>query len=232
METKERIIVALDGISEVEAMNLASDLKGRVWGFKVNDLFTRAGPDIIKWLKIYGNIFLDLKFHDIPSTVANHAKRIAAIQGIKIFSVHASGGLKMMKKAVENKGNCEVFAVTILDSLSAKNCQFIYGKSFGEKIPQLAREANIAGVDGIICPARILESLNSTLGLQNLKKIAVGIRPTWAPKDEHIYPVSPSVTFKAGAHKLVIGRPITRPPPEIGSPINALERIIEEIETQ
>jgi len=229
MEISEKIIVALDNMNEVQAIDLAEKLEGLVWGFKINDLFVSAGPEIIQELNPFGEICLDLKFHDIRTTVANYAKKIARMSGVKMFTIHASGGLEMMKEAVKNKENCDVFAVVVLDSLTSEDCRRIYGTGFREKFIQLAREAKEARVDGIICPGGLLETLNSIPDLKGLRKIAVGIRSLWALNDEHIYPVTPEVAIKAGAYKLIIGRPITNPTPEIGGPVNAVKRIAGEL---
>ncbi|KPJ57272.1 hypothetical protein AMJ49_01565 [Parcubacteria bacterium DG_74_2] len=230
MEAKDRIIVALDNMDETQAIDLAEKLEGLIWGFKINDLFVSAGPEIIYELYPFGEVFLDLKFHDIPATVANHAKKVSAIRGLKIFNVHALGGLEMMKEAVKNKGNCEAFAVTILTSMLNEDCQRLYGMGVVRKVLQLTREAKEAGVDGIICSAQELEFLNKKEDLKDLKKITPGIRPLWAAKLDQKRVATPAGAIEAGAYKLVIGRPITRPPPEIGNPVEATRRIIEEIE--
>jgi orotidine-5'-phosphate decarboxylase len=230
LKASEKIIVALDGMETADAIVLAQQLKGYVWGFKINDLFINAGPEVVSRLKEFGEVFLDLKFHDIPATVANYAKKVAGIPGVKIFNVHASGGAEMIKEAVKNKGNCEVFAVTILTSLSNEDCQRIYGIPLKEKVIQLAREAKEAGVEGIVCSATDLEFLNKEPDLKDLKKITPGIRPNWAVKGDQKRITTPAGAIEAGAYKLVIGRPITKPPPEIGTPVEAAKKIAEEIE--
>jgi orotidine-5'-phosphate decarboxylase len=233
-KASEKIIVALDDMEEREAISLVAQLEGLIWGVKINDLFLTAGPGIIEHFSSFGEkgipVFLDLKFHDIPATVANYAKKVAKIQGVKIFNVHASGGIEMMKEAVKNKGNCEVFAVTILTSLSNEDCRRIYGMPLKEKVIQLAREAKEAGVDGIICSATDLEFLNKEPDLKDLKKITPGIRPNWAVKGDQKRIATPAGAIEAGAYKLVIGRPITKPPTGIGTPVEAAKRILKEIE--
>lgn len=198
-------------------------------GFKVNDLFVSEGPAIIERLSEYGNVFYDPKFFDIQNTVANYTKKVAAIKGVKIFNVHALGGMNIMKEAVKNKGKCKVFAVTILTDKTDEDCRRLYGMSLKEKIIQLAREAKEAGVDGIICSAEDLEFINKEKDLRCLKKIVAGIRPKWAAKNDQERITTPGDAVKAGVYKEVIGRPISKPPPEIGSSMQAAEMIAAEI---
>ena len=232
METhaKDFIIVALDGMSAAEAIEIASKLSGKVWGSKVNDLFVSEGPVIIEHLAEFGSVFYDPKFFDIKNTMANYAKKVAVMKGVRIFNVHALGGLKMMQEAVKYKGDCEVFAVTILTDKTDEECQKLYGMPIKEKILQLAREAKEAGVDGIICSAEDLEFINKEADLKDLKKIVAGIRPRWAAKNDQERITTPGDAVKAGVYKMVIGRPIIQPPPEIGGPAEAAQKIAEEIE--
>jgi len=231
MKTKAEnfVIVALDAMTAAEAIEIASQLKGKVWGFKVNDLFVSEGPAIIERLSEYGNVFYDPKFFDIKNTVANYAKKAATIKGVKIFNVHALGGIDMMKEAVKNKGHCKVFAVTILTDKTNEECQKLYGMPLKEKIIQLARDAKEAGVDGIICSAEDLEFINKEADLKNLKKIVAGIRPRWAAKNDQERITTPGDAVKAGVYRMVIGRPVTKPPSEIGGSMQAAEKIAEEI---
>lgn len=223
------IIVALDGMTAAEAIELASQLKGKVWGFKVNDLFVSEGPVIIERLSEYGNVFYDPKFFDIKNTVANYAKKAAAIKGVKIFNVHALGGVEMMKEAVKNKSKCKVFAVTILTDKTEEECQRLYGMPLKAKIIQLTRDAKEAGVDGIICSAEDLEFVNKDVDLKNLKKIVAGIRPRWAAKNDQERITTPYAAVKAGVYRMVIGRPIIKPPLEVGNSVRAAENIASEI---
>lgn len=228
-KAEDFIIVALDAMTVAEAIEIASQLKGRVWGFKVNDLFVSEGPVIIERLSEFGNVFYDPKFFDIKNTVANYAKKAAAIKGVGIFNVHALGGVEMMKEAVKNKGSCKVFAVTILTDKTDEECRRLYGMPLKEKILQLARDAKEAGVDGIICSAEDLEFINKEADLRSLRKIVAGIRPRWAAKNDQERITTPGDAVKAGVYKMVIGRPISKPPTEIGGSIQAAERIGAEI---
>ncbi len=111
-----KIIVALDGMTPKEALIIAKTLKSKVWGYKINDL-VYSDENIISRLKRYGKIFVDVKLHDIPNTVANTINRISK-RNVDFITIHASGGISMMKKAVENKGNSKIIAVKLLRLLS------------------------------------------------------------------------------------------------------------------
>lgn len=224
---KDRIIINLDNLNKNEALNLARKLQGRVWGFKINHLFFKS-PDIVWPLADYGKLFLDFKFHDIPSTVANYVRDIKELSP-DIFTVHASGGKRMMKVAVEGKGNdCQVFAVTILSSFTEEDCQRIYGMPIKDKVIQLALESKESEVDGIVCGGLDLPFLNEIPDLKTFRKIVQGVRPFWAPKDDQERIVTPVEALRLGAYKIGIGRAVTKPPPNIGDSLEAFNRIMEE----
>jgi len=225
---EDRIVVNLDGLDKNEALSLARKLHGRVWGFKINHLFFKS-PDI-PWLLVdYGKLFLDFKFYDIPSTVANYVRDIRRLSP-DIFTVHASGGKRMMEMALEVKENdCQVFAVTILSSFTKEECQRIYGMPIKNKVIQLAIDSRESGLDGIVCAGSDLSFLNEIPELRSLKKIVQGVRPFWAPKDDQERIIPPVKALRLGAYKIGIGRAITRPPPNIGGQLEAFNRIMDEI---
>lgn len=204
-----KIIVALDGISEKKAIEIAKRLKGLVWGFKVNDLLFES-PGIIKRLKRFGKVFADAKLHDIPSTVANSVSRLSRA-GADLITVHASGGIEMMKAAKKNAGRSKIIAVTVLTSLKDTN-----------NFARLIKDIKAAGVDGIVCSAHELKLLKKEKSL----KIVPGIRPSWHKiKDDQSRVATPLEAVNLGADLLVIGRPITKS----NAPRKALERIKLEI---
>ncbi|MDO8495081.1 MAG: orotidine-5'-phosphate decarboxylase [bacterium] len=204
------IIVALDGMTKKEALKMAQELKGLVWGFKVNDLLFE-GVEIIKKLKKFGKVFADAKLHDIPNTVANSVARLSKAEA-DLITVHASGGVEMMRAAKKVAGKSKLIAVTVLTSQKS-------GKSVG----QLAKDAQKAGVDGVVCSA---DELKKVKKLKNLIKVVPGIRPEWyKSKDDQQRIASPRQALENGADFLVIGRPITQSP----SPLAALKKILAEV---
>lgn len=190
-----KVIVALDGISEKEALRIAKLLKGKVWGFKVNDLLF-ANPGIIGKLKKFGKVFADAKLYDIPNTVANGIRRLSAA-GADMITVHASGGIEMMRAAKKNAGRSKILAVTVLTSFQGNQ---------KKEVLRMVKEAAVAGVDGVVCSGHELKYLAKF----SLLKIVPGIRPKgYNRKDDQKRTVTPEEAIKFGADYLVIGRPIT-----------------------
>ncbi len=191
---KGNIIVALDGVSANKALRIARLLKGLVWGFKVNDLLFQDFK-IIKKLKRYGRVFVDVKLYDIPNTVQNSVTRLSGA-GADIITIHASGGIEMMKAAKIVAGKAKIIAVMFLTSFEK-----ISKKNFSNLINDIER----AGVDGLVCSAHELKYLKNT----KLLKIVPGIRPQWYQKqDDQKRTMAPKAALVAGADFLVIGRPI------------------------
>ena len=231
VQPHERIIVALDVDSLDKAKSLVEDLAPYVGYFKVGlELLTAVGaPQVIEFVhSLGGQVFYDGKFDDIPNTVGGAAKAVARLN-VKMFNVHASAGVEAMMAAVANKGQSLVLAVTVLTSLEENNAHLIFGGPSKAKVLQLAREAKLAGCDGVICSPQELELLGKQEELGNLLKITPGVRPEWAVAGDQKRIMTPVEAIKAGATALVIGRPITKPPAEIGTPVDAAKRIAEEI---
>jgi orotidine-5'-phosphate decarboxylase len=228
---KDRIIVALDVDSLDKARFLVEHLAPHVGCFKVGlELLTAVGaPQAVEFIhSLGGRVFLDGKFNDIPNTVAGAAKAAAKL-GVKMLNVHASAGIEAMRAAVDNKGQSLVLAVTVLTSLGEDDVCHIFGSPIEDKVLQLARDAMIAGCDGIICSPQELKFLGEQRELDGLLKVTPGVRPLWAAAGDQKRIMTPGEAIKAGATALVIGRPITKPPPEIGSPADAAQKIVEEI---
>lgn len=246
METnKKRIIVALDVDSLDGAKSFVEKLIEHVGFFKIGlQLMTAVGaPQIVEWFKKnnFGDgsqIFLDGKFNDIPNTVVG-ASKAAAKLGVGMFNVHASSGIEAMRAAVkateehktfpESKGPI-VLAVTVLTSLDEENVHLIFGAPSKAKVIQFARNAVTAGMHGVICSPKELEILGKQQEFRDLLKVTPGIRPEWAVAGDQKRIMTPGDAIKAGADYLVIGRPITKPPTEIGNSTDAAQRIVEEIE--
>lgn len=247
MEPKDRIIVALDVDSPEEALSLVRDLSPYVGLFKIGLQFINAmlalmiAPkaetsafSAVRTIRelfelLNGKIFWDGKFLDIPNTVAGASKEVGRI-GVNMFNVHASGGINMMRAAVKNKApGQKVLAVTVLTSFSKDNAHLTFGAPSGAKVIEFARWALIAGVDGLICSPQELEVLGGQKELDDLLRVTPGIRPAWAAKGDQSRIMTPADAVKAGADHLVIGRPIRKPPEEIGGSVEAAKKIADEI---
>lgn len=224
------IIVALDFASAKEALNLTQQLDPKKCRVKVGkELFTRAGPEILSSLHQQGfEVFLDLKFHDIPNTCAQ-AVVAAADQGVWLVNLHASGGLAMMQEAknrlVAQNLTTQLVAVTVLTSMQqAELAQLGVAGSIEEQVIRLASLAKEAGLDGVVCSALEAEVLTQQLG-KDFLKVTPGIRPATASLDDQHRVMTPAQALAAGSTHLVIGRPIT----QAENPLQALEDIIASI---
>lgn len=228
--TEPRLIVALDYPAAAPALALAERLDPRLTRLKVGkELFVAAGPELVRSLTTRGfQVFLDLKFHDIPNTVAA-ACRAAARLGVWMLNVHASGGLKMMqaaRAALEGlPTRPRLIAVTVLTSLErADLVQVGLDLEPEEQVLRLARLAAAAGLDGVVCSAHEAPLLKRELGSHFLL-VTPGVRPASSAMDDQQRVLTPAQALRAGADYLVVGRPITQAP----DPIAALQRIHDEI---
>lgn len=220
------IIVALDVASEAQALSLADQLDPKLCRVKVGkELFTRCGPPILKHLHQRGfEVFLDLKFHDIPNTCAQ-AVLAAADQGVWMVNVHASGGLQMMAAArevlVKNKLPTQLIAVTVLTSMSAEDlAETGVSRSLEDQVLHLAGLAQKAGLQGVVCSAREAAMLTTKLGKAFLK-VTPGIRLPSNDVGDQQRIMTPEAALQAGSTHLVIGRPIT----QAADPGQALQEI-------
>lgn len=182
--------------------------------------------------------FLDVKLADIPNTVEKAVKAIARLK-VKMFNIHASAGEQVVKAAAANKGSSLLFGVTVLTSISDTECLSIFGVSAQVKVLQFASMLIDNGADGIICAPKEGLSLRRSGFFDKLIIACPNIRPEWAATKEERERVkddqnvdrqmTPGEAVKAGIDMLVIGRPITKPPVEIGGPVEAAKKIAEEI---
>lgn len=216
LEPRDRLIVALDVASLGEAATLLDRLEGVVSTFKVgSQLFTAAGPSAVELVrKRGGRVFLDLKYHDIPATVAG-AVRAAARLGVTLLTVHASGGSEMLRAAAdaarEVKGERpQVLAVTVLTSLGRAALQRELGVAMAVEghVIHLATLAREAGCDGVVASPQEVRRLRLALG-PVATIVTPGIRPTSAARDDQVRTATPRAACEAGADYLVVGRPIT-----------------------
>jgi orotidine-5'-phosphate decarboxylase len=173
-------------------------------------------------------IFFDGKFSDIPNTVLK-ASEVVAKENVKMFNVHTNCGIESLKAANKVKHNSILLGVTVLTSIQESECQSLYGKSIETKVTELASLALEAGLDGIVCSPSDLAFLNKNNSLKKLLKVTPGIRPLWAQANDQKRTLTPKEAFELGADYLVIGRPLTNPPAEIGSSVKAAEKILKDL---
>jgi orotidine-5'-phosphate decarboxylase len=227
MLPKDRIIVALDVPGIIEAKALVAELAPHVGYFKVGlELITAIGaPAAVALVKAAGGrVMVDAKFNDIPNTMAGAARSAAAL-GIDIFTVHASAGRSAVAAAVKAAPACVVAGVTVLTSMSEADCFDVFGCPVEDKVAEFEADLRHAGAGAIVCSPKDLPALS----FRELTRITPGIRPTWAPSGDQKRAMTPLEAVRTGADLLVIGRPITAPPPGVGGPAEAAKRIADEI---
>ncbi|MEP6782430.1 MAG: orotidine-5'-phosphate decarboxylase [Acidobacteriota bacterium] len=217
------ILVALDVESAGRAVELADLLRGSVGGFKIGkQLFTAAGPAMVRELTSRGDrVFLDLKFHDIPNTVAG-AVQSAVATGAWMVNVHASGGAAMMAAAAESARKTAaslgqtrplVIAVTVLTSMSEKTLAEIgIARPMLDQVVHLAKLAQDSGLDGVVASPQEVKAIRAACG-SDFQIVTPGIRPAdQQGKDDQARTMTPAEAMAAGSSYLVIGRPITAAP--------------------
>lgn len=232
MKTTSPIIVALDFPSAESALHLARQLSPDQCRLKVGkELFTLAGPHLVSQLQDLGfDVFLDLKFHDIPNTVAA-AVDAAARLGVWMVNVHATGGKKMMlaaRNALEKHHQPPLLiAVTMLTSLSDEDMLEIgYMAGAQTMVENLASLAKTCGLDGVVCSAQEATTLRQAIGSE-FTLVTPGIRLPNAEQDDQTRILTPEAAMSAGSNYLVIGRPITR----ADDPAEALAHILSRLAT-
>ncbi len=227
-----KIIVPLDVNRLEQAEALLQELSPEIHCFKIGlELLTAVGaPRAVEMIhRAGGEVFLDGKFCDIPNTVRGAARAASQLK-VKMFNVHANCGFEAMEAAAKVKGDSLLLAVTVLTSLGDEDCTQTFGAPVSERVIAFAQMAAQAGADGLICSPADLPLLAEKAELKNLRKVTPGVRPEWAQSGDQKRFLTPYQAIRAGATELVIGRPITSPPPSIGSPQEAVRRISQEIE--
>ncbi|HZB87843.1 MAG TPA: orotidine-5'-phosphate decarboxylase [Terracidiphilus sp.] len=227
---RERLIVALDAPTAADALALVDRLEGTCRWFKVGlELYTAAGPAILEPIISRGHaVFLDLKFHDIPNTVAG-AVRSAAALGARMLTLHAGGGPSMLaaaREAIEGIANPpHLLAVTVLTSMDAAQCAAVgLPRSPAEQVTLLAEMGLAAGVRGFVCSPQEVATLRQLTGPDGVLVIP-GIRPAGADPGDQKRIATPAAALRAGASYLVVGRPIT----QAADPAAAAEAILTEM---
>ncbi len=228
----DRVFVALDTPDAGRALSLARRLDGLVGGVKLGKaFFTANGPEGVKRIAAAGlPVFLDLKFHDIPDTVAD-AVRAALPLAPVMLTVHAAGGAEMMAAAAEAAGEAGadrplVLGVTVLTSLGAEDLAATgLAGPVPDQVMRLARLAQTSGLDGVVCSAREVAALRAECGA-GFTLVVPGIRPAGAAAGDQKRTATPAEAIAAGADYLIIGRPVTG----ADDPAQAARAIIDEIE--
>lgn len=232
-EARGKIIFALDVDTREAAQAWVTTLAGKIGMFKVGkQLFTAYGPDIVRMIEASGTgVFLDLKYHDIPNTVAM-ASREAARLGVTLFNVHALGGYDMMARTAEmlrtefpRGDRSKVLAVTILTSSSEETLRGVgIDRPVEEMVVRLATLAKRAGIDGVVASPREVPLIRAACGPEFLI-VTPGVRPSFAATDDQKRIMTPAEAIGAGADYLVIGRPISA----AAEPLQAVEAIVDEM---
>jgi orotidine-5'-phosphate decarboxylase len=229
-----KIIIALDVAAREEALSLVDQIEGGLV-YKIGmELFTAEGPSLLEAIARRGKkAFLDLKYHDIPNTVAG-AVRSATRHGVFMLTLHASGGKEMMAKAADGalveaekagKAKPLLLGVTVLTSLKDRELQEVgCASAVGEQVLRLAGLAVSAGLDGIVCSPHEIEIIRREFGREFLI-VTPGIRPAWAAAQDQKRIMTPAEALGLGADYLVIGRPVTAAP----SPMEAFRRIVNDL---
>ncbi len=235
MKPRERLIFALDVEHFGEAQRLVGLLRGHIGLFKVGkQIFTHAGPKVVDMIRRKGeHVFLDLKFHDIPNTVAKASEEAAKL-GAAMFTVHSMGGYEMMKQAVKSSRNVAkqlnvpkplILAVTILTSMDQATLEEVgINTPLEEQVIRLVTLAQSAGVSGVIASPREISLIREHCGSDFLI-VTPGVRPASAAKDDQKRTLTPGEAVRAGADYIVVGRPIK----DADDPVRAADEIVKEI---
>ncbi|MBM7855144.1 orotidine-5'-phosphate decarboxylase [Desulfohalotomaculum tongense] len=235
---KRKLIAALDVDSLDKALSLVDQLASHVGMFKVGmELYNAAGPEVVRQIRRRGGrVFLDLKLHDIPTTVAR-TTRVLTRLGVSILNIHAGGGLAMMQAAasavqdeaaVQGIEPPQVIAVTVLTSMDeiTLNTQLNIPGTVEEQVLRWTKLAQQAGLHGVVCSPLEIKTIRETCG-PNFTIVTPGIRPAGSEKNDQRRVMTPAEAVKLGATYLVVGRPITA----AENPAEAARAIVKEIES-
>lgn len=206
---KEKIIVALDVPDRRAADAVLDELSGVGAWCKIGmQLFTSEGPDVVRAARDRGwKVFLDLKFHDIPNTVASGVRSACAI-GVDMLTIHLGGGPEMIRAAVDAASDCTVLGVTVLTSSTAETLAAVgIDREPAEWVPQLAKVGAECGIGGIVCSPLEISAVRAVVG-PAVKIVTPGVRPAGADAGDQKRILTPAEAIAAGADFLVIGRPI------------------------
>jgi len=224
---RTRLYIAVTSRETANMKELFGKLDGLPVGLKIGlELFVREGPSLLMQIKEAGfPLFLDLKFHDIPFTVAGAVRSACSFEP-ELINIHASGGFEMMKAAAEAvEGKTRILAVTVLTSLSSDDLEFLgFEGEPSELVRRMAVSARDAGIHGVVCSPLEASIVREAAGSEFLI-VTPGIRPSGSAKDDQKRTATPSTAIISGATSLVVGRPVTM----AEDPRGAAESILDEI---
>lgn len=238
-ETKDKIIVALDVETAAEARQIIDEIGMEVGAFKIGlQLFTAAGASFVR--EVVGKnikLFLDVKFHDIPNTVAKASVEVARL-GVWMFNIHAVGGGEMMRRSFENmrevcaKENLEqpkIIGVTVLTSANQETLREVgISREIDSQVLNLAKLTAKCGLDGVVASPLEVRAIRRNIEKKDFLIVTPGIRPSFATNDDQKRVMTPKEAVSQGADYLVIGRPVTGQKDKL----SAVRKILEEIETE
>jgi len=234
---RNKLIVALDVDNTHKALELVSALRGVAGMFKIGmQLFTAAGPALVRQIVNSGErVFLDLKYHDIPNTVALAGVEATRL-GVSIFNIHASGGGEMMRRTADSVAECAageglarplVIAVTILTSANEDTVAAVgFGSGPAELVPRLAQLAEAYGMDGVVASPREITTIRAAVKKPGFVVVTPGVRPAGAALFDQKRVTAPREAFLAGADYIVVGRPIL----DAADPARAAQQVLDELE--
>jgi orotidine-5'-phosphate decarboxylase len=234
---KNKLIVALDVESAREALNLFSALKDVAGMFKIgSQLFTGEGPGVVREIvSAGGRVFLDLKFHDIPNTVAAAGVEAARL-GVSIFDVHACGGIEMMRRTAEAAAETAlregikrplIIGITVLTSSDDSTLSETgFSSNITGQVGRMARLAEAAGLDGVVASPHEVKLVRETVERQDFVIVTPGVRPSGVASDDQRRVMTPAEAVRAGADYLVVGRAILK----ASDPALAAQQIIEDMQ--
>ncbi len=235
----QRILAALDVPDLPAALGLVAQLRGRVGGFKVGlELCTAEGaPQVVRAVAAAGGgVFLDLKLCDIPNTVAGAVRSACALgPAVRMLTLHCHGGAAMLRAAAEaaraaGAARPLLLGVTVMTSLdqAALRDELGVGAGLGEHVVHMARMAQACGLDGVVASPHEIGAIRAACG-PGLLIVTPGVRPAWAASGDQRRVMTPAEALRAGCDYMVVGRPISAAPAEVGGPAQAAARIAEEL---
>ena len=224
----DKIIVALDVATKAEALALVEQLRDKISFFKIGlQLYTAQGPEIVRAVLATGvKVFLDLKLHDIPNTVARAVESASSL-GVQMLTIHLSGGSEMIRAATGVRtNNMSILGVTVLTNANDQTLRETgISDTLDKQVVRLAKLGIENGIDGIVASPHEIKSLRAEFG-DKIKIVVPGIRPSWSEPGDQKRFMTPREAIEAGADYLVIGRPITAHK----NPREAVERILQEFQ--
>ena len=227
-DARDKIIVALDVPAKAEALDLVKQLAPEISFFKIGlQLYTVAGPEAVREILATGaRVFLDLKLHDIPNTVARAVESAASL-GVQMLTIHLSGGEAMLRAAATARpANMLILGVTVLTSLTEEALHQVgVSERINDHVLRLARLGQEAGIGGLVASPFEARTLRDEFG-DNIKIVTPGVRPSWSDAGDQKRFMTPREAFDAGADYLVIGRPITAH----ANPRQAVVKVLDELD--